>query len=96
MTTIINVRVRAFFIISITVVVVLLLLASAGNAAGEITDTYDYRVQSGDTLWEIASEHGPNGVDRRRIVSAIQRINDLTTSELQAGQIIEIPVITSS
>ena len=72
MATITNVRVRAFFIISITVVVVLLLLASAGNAAGEITDTYDYRVQAGETLWEIAAEHGPQGVDRRRVVAAPQ------------------------
>jgi len=95
MTTITSVRVRALFIISITVVVVLLLLASAGNAAGDITDTYDYRVKSGDTLWAIAAEHGPDGVDRRRVVSAIERINDLTASTLQAGQVIEIPVITS-
>jgi len=96
MTTIAGVRIRALFIISITVVVVLLLLASAGNATGEITDTYDYRVRSGDTLWEIAAEHGPQGVDRRRIVAVIERINGLSSSVLQAGQIIEIPVVTSS
>jgi nucleoid-associated protein YgaU len=96
MTTITSVRLRALFIISITVVVVLLLLSSAGNAAGEITDTYDYRVKSGDTLWEIAAEHGPEGVDRRRIIAVIERINDLGPSGLQAGQIIEIPVVTSS
>ncbi len=95
MTTITGVRIRALFIISITVVVVLLLLASAGNAAGEITDTYDYRVRSGDTLWEIAAEHGPQGVDRRRVVASIERINDLSSSSLQAGQIIEIPVVTT-
>ena len=96
MTTTASVRLRALFIISITVVVVLLLLASAGNASGEVTDTYDYRVKSGDTLWEIAAEHGPDGVDRRRIVAVIEKINDLETSGLQAGQVIEIPVVTSS
>jgi nucleoid-associated protein YgaU len=96
MTAITSVRIRALFIISITVVVVLLLLASASNASGDITDTYDYRVKSGDTLWEIAEEHGPEGVDRRKVVAAIERINDVTASSLQAGQVIEIPVITSS
>ncbi len=96
MATITGVRIRALFIISIMVVVVLLLLASAGNASGEITDTYDYRVQSGDTLWEIAAEHGPEGVDRRKVVAAIKRINDLTSSNLRAGQVIELPVVTSS
>ena len=95
MTTITSVRVRALFIISITVIVVLLLLASAGNAAGDLTNTYDYRVRSGDTLWEIAAEHGPEGVDRRRVVAAIERINGLTASGLQAGQVIEIPLVTS-
>jgi LysM repeat protein len=95
MTTTASVRLRALFIISITVVVVLLLLASAGSASGEVTDTYDYRVKSGDTLWEIAAEHGPDGVDRRRIVAVIEKINDLATSGLQAGQVIEIPVVTS-
>ena len=96
MATIASVRLRALIIISITVAVVLLLLASAGNATGEVTDTYDYRVKSGDTLWEIAAEQGPDGVDRRRIVAVIEKINGLTTSDLQAGQVIEIPVVTPS
>jgi len=96
MAAISNARVRAFIIISITVAVVLLLLASAGNATNEVAETADYRVQLGDTLWEIAAEHGPEGVDRRRIVAAIERINSVSASTLQAGQIIEIPVGSSS
>jgi len=96
MATISNARIRAFIIISITVAIVLLLLASAGNATNEVTQTREYRVQWGDTLWEIAGEHGPEGVDRRRVIDAIERINGVDAATLQAGQIIEIPVITSS
>jgi len=92
MTATTGARLRAFSIISITVVVVLLLLASAGNATNDVTDTVDYRVRSGDTLWHIAEEFGPDGADRRRVVAAIERINDVDGSTLQAGQVIEIPV----
>ncbi|VAV90566.1 hypothetical protein MNBD_ACTINO01-2555 [hydrothermal vent metagenome] len=95
MTTTSIARLRAFIIISVTVAAVLLLLASAGNATNEITETVQYRVQMGDTLWEIAAEQGPDGVDRRRVVATIERINDLDAATLQAGQIIEIPVMST-
>ena len=95
MTTITNARLRAFIIISITVAVVLLLLASAGEATSDVTETVQYRVQPGDTLWEIAADHGPVDVDRRRVVATIERINNLDAATLQAGQVIEIPVMPS-
>jgi LysM repeat protein len=88
-------RLRALSIISITVVVVLLLLASASHATGEVTETFDYRVRPGDTLWQIAEEHGPENRDPRAIIATIERINDLNGGVLQAGQILEIPVITN-
>lgn len=95
MTMTTSARLRAFSIISITVIVVLLLLASAGNATNEVTDTFDYRVKSGDTLWNIAGEFGPQDADRRRIIAVIERINDVDASTLMAGQVIEIPVVSS-
>ncbi len=95
MTAITNARARAFIIISISVVVMLLLLASAGNATNETTATVEYRVQLGDTLWEIAMDHGPNGADPRRIVDAIERLNGIDAGSLQAGQVIEIPASSS-
>ncbi|MGI9666494.1 MAG: LysM peptidoglycan-binding domain-containing protein [Acidimicrobiia bacterium] len=89
-------RIRALSIISITVVVLLLLLASASHATGTVTDTFDYRVKPGDTLWNIAQEHGPEGLDVRNAVTTIERINGLSGSVLQAGQVIEIPVVDHS
>lgn len=87
-------RMRALSIISITVVVVLLLLASASHATGEVTGTYEYRVRPGDTLWDIAREHGPEGRDVRAIVATIERINELDGEMLQAGHVLELPVIS--
>ena len=94
MTTATSARIRALSIISITVMVVLLLLASASHATGEVTETFDYRVKPGDTLWEIAETHGPDGRDVRAIVSTIERINNLEGAMLQAGQVIELPLVS--
>jgi LysM repeat protein len=93
MTIISSARIRALAVISITVVVVLLLLASASQATGQVTDTYAYRVRPGDTLWQIAQTHGPTGQDPRSVIAVIERINGLEGDVLQAGQVLELPVI---
>ncbi|MCB1245879.1 MAG: LysM peptidoglycan-binding domain-containing protein [Acidimicrobiia bacterium] len=93
MTTIASARIRALSIISITVVIILMLLASAVQATPDPTETTEYRVRGGDTLWQIAAEYGPSGMDRRDVVQIIQRINDLDSDTLQIGQLLEIPVV---
>ena len=93
MTSIASARVRALSIISITVVVILLLLASAVQATPDPTQTTSYRIRGGDTLWQIAADHGPEGMDRRHVVSVIERLNDLDAGSLQVGQVIEIPIV---
>ena len=47
-------------------------------------------VQSGDTLWSIASSLGEDG-DVRAVVDEIQRLNDLRDAELHPGQILLLP-----
>ncbi|MDK1010129.1 MAG: LysM peptidoglycan-binding domain-containing protein [Actinomycetota bacterium] len=95
MTVIASARFRALSIISITVVAVLLFLSSAVQATGDVTHTTDYRVQPGDTLWEIAKEHGPADSDPRRVIAVIEKLNGIDGGLLQAGQVIEIPVTSS-
>ena len=94
MTSIASTRLRALSIISITVVVILLLLASAVQATPDPTETTSYRVRGGDTLWQIAAEYGPDGMDRRAVVSVIERLNEIDAGALQVGQVIEIPIVT--
>jgi LysM repeat protein len=95
MTLIHSARIRALSIISITVIVVLLFLSSAVQATGQVSETADYRVKPGDTLWQIAQTHGPQDADTRRIVAVIEKINQIDGGTLQAGQVIEIPVASS-
>jgi LysM repeat protein len=92
MTLVTSARVRALSIISITVIVVLLFLSSAVQATGQVAETTDYRVKPGDTLWNIARTHGPENADTRRIVAAIEKLNQIDGGSILAGQVIEIPV----
>lgn len=48
------------------------------------TDTMRYRVRSGDSLWEIARSYGTT-------VNYLREINNLRSSRIYAGQVIEIP-----
>jgi nucleoid-associated protein YgaU len=47
-------------------------------------------VQSGDTLWSIASSVAGDD-DVRAVVDAIQRVNGLSGSELEPGQVLQLP-----
>lgn len=47
-------------------------------------DTLRYRVRSGDSLWNIARSHGTT-------VDDLRRMNNLSTSRIYAGQVLEVP-----
>lgn len=49
-------------------------------------------VHSGDTLWSLAREYGPEGVDIRETIDWIQRENGLSSPVLRPGQRIVVPV----
>ncbi len=48
-------------------------------------------IQSGDTLWELASQFGPDGIDPRKVVQEICRVNEISADQLRPGQEILIP-----
>ncbi|WP_433620178.1 LysM peptidoglycan-binding domain-containing protein [Paenibacillus cellulositrophicus] len=48
-------------------------------------------VQQGDTLWGIASAHKPEDMDIRAYIMAVKKYNDLTSSEIQAGEVLALP-----
>ena len=52
----------------------------------------DYRVQAGDSLWAIASEYCPDGVDRREWISEVKALNDIDDSIIHPGQRITVLV----
>ena len=52
------------------------------------SNTVDYTVKSGDSLYKIANQYNVT-------VDAIKRANNLTTNTLQIGEVLRIPLGTS-
>lgn len=85
-----------------TIFIVLILLVSVGvittifglnNAEGTTKQQYvQVEVLPGDTLWQIADEYMPSNMDPRESVYVICKHNNISASELRAGQILKIPV----
>lgn len=64
------------------------------NDASSLSEEPSYlsvKVQSGDTLWNIASEYGPKDIDRRKVIYEICRLNDIDAGSIQPGQSLLIP-----
>lgn len=63
----------------------------AGTAEVSEPTTYSVTVHNGDSLWEVAAQVGGER-DRRDVIDDIVELNDLTSSQLTAGQVLEVPV----
>ncbi|MFP3915764.1 MAG: LysM peptidoglycan-binding domain-containing protein, partial [Actinomycetota bacterium] len=48
-------------------------------------------VAPGDTLWELAAQVAPDGVDLRRVVRDIRELNDLDHATIRPGQRLVLP-----
>lgn len=48
-------------------------------------------VQPGDSLWSIASANKTNDQDIRDVIRNIKEVNQLASSEIQAGDVLVIP-----
>ncbi len=77
-------------------VFVALLIFVANVALSSQTDSADevvaVSVQSGDTIWSIAREYMPEGVDFSEYVHNITVNNGIKDGNIYAGQIIYVPV----
>jgi nucleoid-associated protein YgaU len=75
-----------------TVCVVFLLIGGAADAEEPPGPTTEYVVAHGDTLWEIASQHVAAGEDVRVYIDAIKERSGISSSSLQVGQVLRIPL----
>lgn len=48
-------------------------------------------VQSGDSLWSIASAHKPKNIDTRSFIATISENNNLNGPDIQAGDVLSLP-----
>lgn len=59
-------------------------------SAAQESEYINVRVQSGDTLWDLAKTYGPKDQDIRQTVYDICKLNSIKASDLQPGQYILI------
>ncbi|MBR5641020.1 MAG: LysM peptidoglycan-binding domain-containing protein [Firmicutes bacterium] len=86
-------RFTAFIAVLVIAATFILIPALGFNtASGASTQQYiQVRVEAGDTLWTLAQEYGPSGMDVRNVIYEICQLNGITAADLQAGQYITIP-----
>lgn len=70
---------------------VFLLLSGRVDASTPEPNPVEYRVQGGDTLWQIASTLASPEEDVRTMIMSIKDLNHLKTSSLYQGQVLLLP-----
>lgn len=85
---------RRFYSIIIFLVTVMLssFWAVSAHDEGNRHEFKIIRVESGDTLWNIAREQNPNG-DIRKFIYEIEEVNNLRSSTIHTGDELKIPTI---
>lgn len=84
---------RCLFIL----IIAFIIFNFVGHLPNAQADNSDYAlmpiyVSAGDTLWSIVEENYDYTGDIRAAVSEIKKVNHLDSSELNAGDVIYIPV----
>lgn len=64
------------------------------NSGRKHTSTYEFKVQSSDTIWNIASSICQNdkSLNVQNVVIEIKNLNNLNTSDIYVGQTLELPI----
>ncbi len=86
-------RFTIFLAVAILVVISLTGTIFGANDAESLTKPVysEVIVQSGDTLWNLAQELGPDHKDLREVVFEICKLNDISADSIYPGQMILIP-----
>ena len=77
--------------LAVAAVALLALDLPAALAGTEDAQPVVVTVEAGDTLWEYAAEHAPEGMSETEFVDEVRSLNHLPTGRITAGQQIELP-----
>ena len=86
---------RKKFIRSMAILIFLLIglfNISIANTDKKEAEIIDYTITLGETLWNIAGEYTPNSKDVRETIYEIKKLNNMTDSNIYAGQTIKIKI----
>ena len=85
-------RFTVFLTLAILVVLTAFLLLFNGTEAKNRTHYQSIHVQQGDTLWAIAGNYAPEGMDVREYIYQIKKANDMDRSDIYTGDELLLPV----
>jgi hypothetical protein len=87
------IRFVAFLVIAMLLVISATIIVNGSDRGNESAEPayIEIRIQSGDTLWDLAKEYGPSDEDVRKVVKRICKINGIVPEGLMPGQKIKIP-----
>lgn len=87
-------RFTVFVVLTIILLTTIINFALGLNTAASLTvqEYMDVKIQSGDTLWNIAQTYMPDNMDTRKAVYQLCSINDISADQLYAGMTIQVPI----
>ncbi|MBE6033897.1 MAG: LysM peptidoglycan-binding domain-containing protein [Clostridiales bacterium] len=96
-------RIKSKFRFTTSITIMLILFIFMANTvlgldyASSLTkhEPVQIEIQSGDSLWNIARQYGPNHMDTRKIVYDICNLNNISADSIYPGQQILIPDYSS-
>ncbi|WP_211747870.1 LysM peptidoglycan-binding domain-containing protein [Paenibacillus sp. Marseille-Q4541] len=86
------------FIVRMLIILSVVFLSLTGfmnviTNASKVVSYEKFVVSYGDSLWSIATNHKPSQMDTREYVEQIKKLNIMATSDIQTGQVINLPNI---
>ena len=89
-----KIRFTIFIILVILTMSTLVGFATGSNIANSSSynQFHCVEIESGDTVWDVATAYTPQNMDVRQVVSDILDTNDIAADELIAGEYILVPV----
>ena len=94
-----RIKSRSKFTLSIVIMIIFVVtmsysLLGLNNASSMTEQVYlTIEVQYGDTLWHIARTYMSDYGDIRKAVHQLCLINEISACQLQAGQMLRVPVL---
>ncbi len=83
-------------ILTILVTISFAVLVFGGEPTVETRTVYkQVEIATGDTLWDLAIEYKADGIKTERMIDMIMEVNDMSSTNIQAGHRLLIPITTT-
>lgn len=89
-----KVKIRAKLILFIFIVLVTFGFFTSFGFSKQQINTYEFQISTNDTIWSIAKDICKNNdkLNIQNVILEIKKVNNLDSSDIYAGQIINIPI----